>query len=77
MAVELVRFILSHLLAGCFAGIVAAVVTVATNVGSLRDLMFNVDGGWLAFAMLTFGFATTFGSAAMAHGIMRIGEQDD
>ena len=77
ISVELVRFIWSHLLAGCLAGVVAAVTMVATNVGSLRDLMFNVDGGWLAFALLTLGFAITFGSAAMARGIMTIGEQDD
>jgi hypothetical protein len=72
-SMELVRYMLSHTLAGCLAGALAAAVTVATN-SSLRELMLNEQNGWLAFALLTFGFVTTFGSVAMAHGVMRIGE---
>jgi len=29
-------------------------------------------GGWLAFTLLTFGFITTFGSVAMASGVMSL-----
>jgi hypothetical protein len=50
---------------------------VGTNMGSLRDLVLHVEGGWLAFGLLTFGFAATFGSAAMVHGIMTIGDEGD
>jgi hypothetical protein len=50
---------------------------VGTNTGSLRDLMLHAEGGWLAFALLNFGFAGTFGSAAIAHGIMTFGEDDE
>jgi hypothetical protein len=74
---ELARYLLSHLLAGCLAGVVAAAGVVATNLGSLRDLMLQVDGGWMAFALLTFGFATTFGAVALAHGVMTIGNGAD
>jgi hypothetical protein len=74
---ELVRYMLSHLLAGCLAGVVAAVAMVASNLGSMRDLMVQAQGGWLAFALLTFGFATTFGSVALAHGVMTIGQDKD
>ena len=70
---ELVRNLLVHLLAGSAAGVVGAVAMVATNTGSLRDLVLHAEGGGLAFALLTFGFVTTFGSVAMARGIMCLG----
>jgi hypothetical protein len=76
-SMELVRYMLSHLLAGCLAGVFAAMATVATNTGSLRDLMLRAEEGWLALALLTFGFAAIFGSAAMAHGIMTLGDEED
>ncbi|MFL5283558.1 MAG: hypothetical protein ACJ8AW_21850 [Rhodopila sp.] len=68
--VEIFRYVMPHLLAGCVAGVVAAVGMVASNLGSLRDLVLNTDGGWLAFALLTFGFVVTFGSAAIGAAIM-------
>ena len=76
MSMELIRYVLPHLFAGCLAGVVAAVVLVAT-CPSLRDLMFNVDGGGLGFALLVGGCVLTFGSAAMGHAIMRIGQDED
>ena len=74
---ELIRFVIPHLLAGCLAGIVASVGLVTTNLGSLRDLMMHTDGGWLAFALLTFGMIVTFGSAAIGGAIMSIGSRED
>lgn len=74
---ELVRYLLSRLLAGCLGGVVAAAVMVGTNTGSLRDLMLHAQGGLLAFVLLAFGIAGTFGSAAMALGIMTIGDEGD
>jgi hypothetical protein len=74
---ELARYLLSHCLAGCLGGVVAATLMVGTNTGSLRDLILHAEGGWLAFALLTFGFAVTFGSAAIAHGVMILGEDGD
>lgn len=44
---------------------------------SLRDLVLNVDGGGLGFALLVGGCVLTFGSAAMGHAIMRIGQDGD
>jgi hypothetical protein len=76
MDMELVRYILPHLFAGSLAGAVAAVVLVAT-CPSLRDLVLNVDGGGLAFALLIGGCVLSFGSAAMGHAIMQIGQDDD
>jgi hypothetical protein len=65
------------LLAGCLAGVVASVGLVATNVASLRDLVVNTQGGWIAFALLTFGLVVTFGSIAMGGAIMAIGSGDE
>jgi hypothetical protein len=76
MPMELIRYVLPHLLAGCLAGVVAAVVLVAT-CPSLRDLVFHVDGGWLGFGLLVGGCVLTFGSAAMGNAIMMIGQDDD
>ncbi|HEX3575630.1 MAG TPA: hypothetical protein VHU42_13590 [Rhodopila sp.] len=70
------RHVLSHWLAGSVGGVVGAVTLVATNTGSLRDLVWHTDGGWLAFALLILEFAFTFGSAAIGHGIISIGDKD-
>ena len=74
---ELLRYVLPHLVAGCLAGVVAAGAIVATNVGSLRDLILHTQGGMLAGALLAFGFVVTFGSAAIGHAIMRIGQNEE
>ncbi len=74
---EVLRYVLPHLLAGCLAGVVASVGMVATNVASLRDLVMNTQGGWMAFGLLTFGFVVTFGSIAMGRAIMAIGSGED
>jgi|tagenome__1003787_1003787.scaffolds.fasta_scaffold20253728_1 hypothetical protein len=74
---EVIRYVIPHLVAGCIGGVVASVGIVMTNLGSLRDLILHTDGGWLAFAMLTFGMIVTFGSAAVGGAIMRIGSKDD
>jgi hypothetical protein len=54
----------------------AAAGIVATNLGSLRDLMMQADDGWLAGALLAFGFVVTFGSAAIGRAIIRLGNED-
>jgi len=74
---EVVRYVLPHLLAGCIAGVVAACGMVGTNLGSLRDLVINTEGGWLAFALLTFGMVVTFGSVAIGVAIMGLDWDSD
>jgi hypothetical protein len=70
---EVVRYVLPHLYAGCLAGLAAAGGIVASNLGSLRDLMQQSQDGWLAGALLAFGFVVTFGSAAIGRAIMQMG----
>lgn len=74
---ELVRYLMPHLLAGCLAGALASGLLLGTNLGSLRDLVTHTDGGWLAAALMTFGFMVTFGSAAIGHAIIRIGDDEN
>jgi hypothetical protein len=74
---EVLRYVLPHLFAGCVAGVVAAIGVIASNLGSLRDLVMHTQGGWIAFALLTLGFVVTFGSAAIGGAIMGLAEDDE
>jgi hypothetical protein len=74
---EILRYVLPHLAAGCIGGMVAACGLVASNLGSLRDLVLHTQGGWLAFGLLTFGFVVTFGSIAIGGAIMGLADGDD
>jgi hypothetical protein len=74
---EILRHVLPHLAAGCIAGVVAALGMVATNLGSLRDLIMNTDGGWMALALLTLGFVVTFGSVAIGGAIISLDHDGD
>jgi hypothetical protein len=74
---ELLRYVLPHVAAGSVAGVAGAAAVIATNVGSLRDLVMHADGGWMACALLMFGFALTFGSAALGHAIVMLGADED
>ena len=75
--VEVFRYVVPHLAAGCLGGLVAAGAMVATNLGSLRDLILHTDGGWLALAMLTVGMVVTFGSVAIGAAIMGLSWEHD
>ena len=75
--VEIFRYVVPHLIAGCLGGLVAAGGMVATNLGSLRDLILHTEGGWLAFAMLAVGMVVTFGSVAIGAAIMRLSWERD
>lgn len=74
---EVLRYVLPHLAAGCIAGAVAAIALVAANVGSIRDLGMQTEGGWIAWALLTFGFVLTFGSVAIGRAIIALGVDQD
>jgi hypothetical protein len=71
---DVLRYVLPHLLAGSLGGLAAAGGIVATN-RPLRDLMLHSPDGWLAAALLAFGFIVTFGSAAIGAAIMRLGRE--
>jgi hypothetical protein len=74
---DVLRFVLPHLAAGCLGGLTAAGVIIATNLGSLRDLIEHAQDGWLGGALLAFGFAVTFGAAAIGRAIDQIAQERD
>jgi hypothetical protein len=74
---EVLRYVLPHLFAGCLAGLVAAGSIVAIDLGSLRELMQQSEDGWLAGLLLAFGFVVTFGSVALGRAIIQIGQSDE
>ena len=74
---EILRHVLPQLVAGCIGGIVASAGLIATNLGSLRDLILHSENGWIAGLLLTFGFALSFGYAALARAIdQAIGQEE-
>lgn len=75
-SVELLYYLLPHWAAGCIGGVVAATLLVASNLGSLRDLMWATQGGRIAFALLVFGFVVTFGSIAIGGAIMALADDE-
>jgi len=68
-----VRFLLLHFVAGWMGGLVTTAGLLATDVGSLRELVQHSQDGWLAAALLAVGLSGTFGSAAIGCAITQIG----
>lgn len=68
--------ILPAFIAGCLAGVLAAVALIASNVGDLRVLLDQPDG-WLGAGLLTFGLTSTFGSAAFGAAVWFDRSEDD
>jgi hypothetical protein len=74
---EVLRRVLPDLAAACLGGVVAAGAMVATDLGSLRHLMAQSQDGWLAGALLAFGFAGTFGAVAVGAAVVRMAQDPD
>lgn len=70
---EGVRFLLHHVMAGIVGAVVFFALIVAYDLASLRALMLNTRGGWLAGLLLLFGLIVTFGSVAMGWAVMSLG----
>lgn len=73
---DILRYVLPSLLAGSIAGVIAAAGIVLSNIGALRDLIFNTPDGWIAMGLMTLGFVVTFGSVAIGAAIIRLGSDD-
>jgi hypothetical protein len=74
---ELFRYCLPALLAGCVAGLLGAGGLVLLDVGMLRELIVASPDGWLAGVLLAFGFVVTFGSVALGGAIIAIGRDEE
>ncbi|QQP88279.1 hypothetical protein IGS68_19815 [Skermanella sp. TT6] len=66
----LVMFLLKHLTSGAAGGGVLGTGLLLLDIASLRTLMGQSDGGVLAILLLFFGLMATFGTVAIAIGVM-------
>jgi tetrahydromethanopterin S-methyltransferase subunit F len=73
---ELVRLYIRQCLAGLALGIVFSMLLVVLNVANLRHLIGEVDGGWLAFALLSLFNGIVFAGVQFGISIIRMGRDD-
>lgn len=71
----LYRLLLVNLAAGLTAAFLLFGGLLVINPGRLRDLILSDQSPEIALLLLLFGFAITFGSAAMGTAIMMIGKR--
>ena len=74
---QLVRLYIRQVLLGFALGIGFSAALVALNVANLGHLVDNVEGGWLAFAMLAAFNGLVFAGVQFGMTIMRMGSSDD
>lgn len=74
---NVLMFLLKHLLCGTIGGILFAGLLLWFDVAGLATLIFASPDKVLFLAMLFFGMFITFGSIAMAVGVMQLGEERD
>jgi hypothetical protein len=72
-----VRFLVRHAVVGIAAALVFSALLFFGDVGGLRRLANADESGWLYLALLFFGLAVTFGSAAMGISVMGLGRERD
>jgi len=77
MMPPLIRLYVRETLLGLALGIVFSMGLVVLNVGNLRHLIDNVEGGWLAFLMLSFFNGIVFAGAQVGIRVMLMAEPDD
>lgn len=71
------RFLLKHLAAGSIGGFLLGVLLLWQDVAGLKTMIFASPDRGLVLFMLFFGLWVTFGSLAMAIGVMQLGEERD
>jgi hypothetical protein len=65
-----IRLLLAHALGGAVVGLVTAALLVWLDIARLWTLANQGADGWIGLGLLGFGFAVTFGSAALGAAIM-------
>ncbi|EKV31463.1 hypothetical protein C882_3836 [Caenispirillum salinarum AK4] len=75
----LIWFLVQHCAAGIIAGLVFCAAVIATDMANMRTLLFGGDGFGMTVGLylLVGSICGTFGSVAMAVGIMRLGDHRD
>ena len=73
---RLIRLYIRQCLLGLAVGIGFSMVLVALNVANLGHLVTNVDGGWLAFALLSLFNGLVFAGVQFGITIMRMRDDE-
>jgi len=74
---EAFRFLLSHLLGGLAGAVVMLVAILWSDFAGLWTLISNSADGIVVVLLLFFGLFITFGSVAMAIGVMTMRRSSD
>lgn len=73
----LVWFLAQHCAAGVIAGLVFCGAVLAMDIAQMRTLLFGSDHLGIGLYLLLGSVCGTFGSIAMAVGVMRLGDHRD
>lgn len=73
---RLVRLYIRQCLAGLALGIVFSMLLVVLNVANLGHLVSEVEGGWLAFALLSLFNGIVFAGVQFGITIVRMAHDD-
>lgn len=73
---KLVRLYIRQCLAGLALGLAFSMLLVALNVANLGHLVSEVEGGWLAFALLALFNGIVFAGVQFGISIIRMGQDD-
>lgn len=74
---QAIGFLLKHLLAGTIGGALLGALILWYDIAGLGTMIAASPDKVLALTMLFFGLFITFGSIAMAVGVMGLGEERD
>ena len=74
---SIITFLLRHLLTGVVGALLFGGLLLYFDVSHLRSMALDEDGGILTLCLMFFGLMVTFGSLAMAVGIMGLAQDED
>lgn len=74
---DLIRLYIRECLLGFAIAILFSMGLVVFNVANLGHLVANVDGGWLAFALLCIFNGIVFSGVQFGLTVMRMAEDDE
>lgn len=72
-----ISFLMKHLLYGTICGFTLGILILWFDFAGLTTMIFASPDKYLFLLMLFFGLWITFGSIAMAVGVMGLGEERD
>ncbi|AZQ66583.1 hypothetical protein EF888_05170 [Silicimonas algicola] len=77
MMPPLVRLYVRETLLGLALGILFSMALVVLNIGNLRHLIDTVEGGWLAFLLLSFFNGIVFAGVQFGVRVMLMADPED